>query len=143
MNFGVLPRAAFDCVVFVQAVLRPNGPAARCLVLAAGSAFQIVVCDAVVREVRTTLGRGSIRRKYPSVTDAAVDTLLDTIRHVSLHVADPPAHVQLPRDPKDEVYVNLAVETGARYLVTRDNDLLDLMHTKTPDGEAFRERFPA
>ena len=43
----------------------------------------------------------------------------------------------LDRDPKDEIYVNLAIEAGASYLVSRDKDLLDLMND--PD---FRSRFP-
>jgi predicted nucleic acid-binding protein len=41
-----------------------------------------------------------------------------------------------PRDPDDEPYVNLAVAAGARYLVTRDKDLLDLM-----EDADFRRRF--
>ena len=43
----------------------------------------------------------------------------------------------LARDPKDEPYVDLAAATRARYLVTRDKDLLDLM-----DDAAFRQQFP-
>jgi predicted nucleic acid-binding protein len=49
--------------------------------------------------------------------------------------------VTLPRDPKDESYLNLAVAVGARYLVTWDNDLLDL-RKDTAEGEDFRTRFP-
>ena len=39
--------------------------------------------------------------------------------------------------PKDEPYLDLAVAAGARYLVSRDRDLLDLMN----DAQ-FRQRFP-
>ena len=42
-----------------------------------------------------------------------------------------------PRDPKDEPYINLALAANADYLVTRDNDLLDLMN----DSD-FRQQFP-
>jgi predicted nucleic acid-binding protein len=35
------------------------------------------------------------------------------------------------------------VAAGVRYLVTWENDLLDLMDESTPVGADFRERFPA
>jgi predicted nucleic acid-binding protein len=47
-----------------------------------------------------------------------------------------------PRDPDDEPYINLAVASDARYLVTWDNDLLELMDEKMPAGSDFRQRFP-
>jgi predicted nucleic acid-binding protein len=43
----------------------------------------------------------------------------------------------MSRDPKDEPYLNLALATGANHLVTRDKDLLDLMHDET-----FRAQHP-
>jgi hypothetical protein len=53
----------------------------------------------------------------------------------------PPAPVlavlQLPRDSKDEPYLNLAAATQASFIVTRDRDLLDLMN-----DEAFRAAYP-
>jgi len=46
---------------------------------------------------------------------------------------DAPRVFELPRDPKDEPYINLAIAARARYLVTRDKNLLDLK-----DDEALR-----
>lgn len=40
------------------------------------------------------------------------------------------------------MYLNLAVAAGARYLVTRDRDLLDLMSEPPDEGRTLRERFP-
>lgn len=50
-------------------------------------------------------------------------------------------HFQLPRDPKDEKYINLAVEAEADYIVTRDKDLLDLMTGIDIESKEFRQRF--
>lgn len=141
MSVGV--RVVFDCVVFLQAVARASGPAGRCLDLLKESAFQLVICDAILRGIRNVLGRPKVRARNPAITDAAVDELLAYIHKVSHHVADPPYHFPMPRDPKDEVYLNLAIETGARYLVTRDKDLLDLMRPDTAGGQNFLARFPA
>lgn len=53
-----------------------------------------------------------------------------------------PKRFELPRDPGDEPYVNLAIEAGAQFLVTRDRDLLDLMEWDKEEGRYFRSRFP-
>lgn len=41
-------------------------------------------------------------------------------------IQDVPALIEFPRDPKDEPYLNLTATSKASYLVSRDNDLLDL-----------------
>ena len=56
-------------------------------------------------------------------------------------VAEVPTLVNLERDPKDEPYINLAVKSGAKYLVTWDKDLLSLMGDQ-PDAIDFKSRFP-
>jgi predicted nucleic acid-binding protein len=57
-------------------------------------------------------------------------------------VSDVPKVFTYPRDPDDEPQINLAVAAGVRYLVTWDNDLLDLMSEKKAAGSDFRQRFP-
>jgi predicted nucleic acid-binding protein len=37
--------------------------------------------------------------------------------------------------------LNLAIEAAADYLITRDNDLLDLMKWETEEGREFQKRF--
>jgi predicted nucleic acid-binding protein len=37
--------------------------------------------------------------------------------------------------------LNLAIEVEADYLVSRDNDLLDLMNWELEEGRAFQQRF--
>ena len=50
--------------------------------------------------------------------------------------------MELPRDPDDEPYLNLALEADAQFLVTRDRDLLDLMRSDTKEGRDSQSRFP-
>ena len=50
-------------------------------------------------------------------------------------------HFTYPRDPKDEPQLNLAIEVQADYLISRDNDLLDLMDWHREEGRAFQKRF--
>jgi predicted nucleic acid-binding protein len=38
-----------------------------------------------------------------------------------------------PRDLMDEPYINLAVQAQASFLISRDNDLLDLPDAASPD----------
>ena len=40
-----------------------------------------------------------------------------------------------------KVYINFAVEAKADYIVSRDNDLLDLMTGHTKECKEFRQRF--
>ena len=57
-------------------------------------------------EVRDLLARPRVRRRFPALTD-----------------------------PKDALYINLAITARVSYLVSRDNDILDLANASTPDGE--------
>jgi predicted nucleic acid-binding protein len=58
-----------------------------------------------------------------------------------LHFAPLALHTLNRRDVDDEPYLNLAIEVQADYLVSRDNDLLDLVNPTTADAVAFQRRF--
>ncbi len=61
------------------------------------------------------------------MTDERIEEFMGSLDYYSVQQHDVPQVIPLPRDPKDEKYLNLAIATDAQYLVTRDNDLLGLM----------------
>ena len=125
-------------MVFFQATARPTGPAARLFIdFVAGGRLALYVSDAIIEEVRDLLGRPRIRAKNPTITDASAEESVNRIRHVAARIDPVPALFTLARDPDDERYLNLAIAAAADYLVTRDNDMLDLMR-----DAAFRAQYP-
>jgi putative PIN family toxin of toxin-antitoxin system len=134
-------RAVFDCMTYLQATARPDGPAAACLRLLDSGAITLFVSRDVLNEVQDVLARPNLRRKNPLLTDEAVQELLDRLARTALLIEPVPAHFTYARDPKDEPYLNLAIAAGARYLVSWDHDLLDLM-ADSPEALDFRRRFP-
>jgi uncharacterized protein len=133
-----LPGVVLDRMVFLQAASRPAGPAARLFIefIEAGQ-LTLSVSDAILAEVRDVLERPRVRAKNPTITDQVVDDFFHRIDQVAQKIDDVPASYSLPRDPDDEPYLNLAIAADADYLVTWDQDLLDLMHDAT-----FRSQYP-
>ena len=131
-------RAVFDCMVFLQASTRPQRPAARLFIdYVEGGDLALYVSDAILDEVRHVLGRPQIRAKNPSLTDEAVEEFFHRIGQVAQKIENVPAFT-LARDPDDGPYLNLALAAATDYLVTRDQDMLDLMQ-----DAGFRSRYPA
>jgi uncharacterized protein len=125
-------------MVFFQAAARPKGPAARLFIdFVEGGRLALYVSVAILTEVRDVLGRPRIRAKNPAITDQSVDEFCDRVQQVAQTIIAVPALFTLARDPDDEPYLNLAIAADADYLVTRDNDMLDLMQEST-----FRGKYP-
>jgi putative PIN family toxin of toxin-antitoxin system len=97
----------------------------------------------IVAEVTEVLGRSKLQQKFATLTPESVQAFVGDLASKAVFLADVPAIFSYPRDPKDEPYLNLALASGAGYLVTWDKDLLDLMNETSLEGKAFRQRFPA
>ncbi len=133
----VIPRAVFDCMVFVQALANDKGPSFACLELARSGKLELCVSLDVVAEVREVLNRPKIQKKLPAITPERIASFLRDVVSFASVIADVPHEFSYERDPKDEPYINLAIAAHAQFLASRDNDLLDL-----PSDAGFRERFP-
>ena len=132
-------RVVFDCMVFLQASTRPQVPAARLFIdHVEWGDLALFVSDAILDEVRHVLGRPQIRAKNPSLTDKAVEEFFHRIGQLAMKIENVPASFALARDPDDGPYLNLALDAATDYLVTRDQDMLDLMQ-----DAGFRSRYPA
>lgn len=131
----------FDCNVLLQALLKP-GPAFACVELLDAARIIVSLSAETIAEARDVLNRPKLRAKFPVLTPEKVKDFLDHVEGKAVVVADVPKVFTLDRDPKDEKYADLAVAAGATYLVSRDNDLLDLMKEDEALPSSFRARFP-
>lgn len=131
------PRVVFDCNLFLQAAISSGGPAAACMELVDEGAVTLVISPSVLAEARDVLTRPKLARKFASLSPEYVERFLANVEARAELMHEVPHAIALPRDPKDEPYINLAIASGARYLVTRDKDLLDLM-----GDQALRQHAP-
>lgn len=135
------PRVVFDCNVLLQAAAREKSVAAKCLNLAESGHVQLCVSREVLAEVEEVLNRPEIRVHFQDLTDEIVGAFLKRLQKFSVLVRPVPKKFSYPRDEDDEPYINLAVEAGADFIISRDRDLLDLMTGHAAECKEFRQRF--
>ncbi|NOS99221.1 MAG: putative toxin-antitoxin system toxin component, PIN family [Phycisphaerales bacterium] len=133
----------YDCNIYFQALLNEEGPAGRCVSAALNGEVSLFLSRFVLDEIRRTAGNATLRAKFRHLIDARVDRLIVNIEKIGRIVAHVPNRFVYPRDPDDAHYVNIALATAARFVVSRDNDLLDLMDLARPEGREFRRQFPS
>lgn len=141
MSQPAAPGVVVDCMVFVQAAANEKGPAARILDLLDEGKITLYVSKLILAEARYVLSRSDVRASLRKLTDIAVEALFERLTQRATLIRQVPKHFVYRRDPKDEPYINLAVAVKADYLVSRDNDLLDLMKWDTEAGREFQQRF--
>ena len=131
-------RVVFDCNVFAQALLTPKGAARRCVDLVRGGEIILYVSDYVLDEIR------ELHTKLPAkagVIAKDTDDLAQVVRGVATFIANVPEVYVHPIDADDSPYVNLAIATGARLILSADKHLLNLTSGNKPWAKEFAERF--
>ncbi len=131
----------FDTNVFLQALANTKGAAVRCLEYFEQGNIIVAISRASFAEVTEVLSRSHLRLKYPLLTDERIAALFERLVYHGIYLSQVRQHFSYPRDPKDEPYINLAIEVSADYLVSRDKDLLDLMKWNQAAGREFQKRF--
>lgn len=112
------PRAVVDTNLFVRGLLR--GPVTLPLIQAwKAGAFQLVTSEAMLAELFEVLARPKFVRYF---TQEDVRELGDLI-YERADVVEPTVHVTLCRDPKDDIFLDVAITGQVQYLVTGDDDL--------------------
>jgi uncharacterized protein len=133
-------KVVFDCPVFAQALINPGGPAAACLGHAQQGSIILSVSDYVLQEIR------ELPQKIKpglGVTEERVEGLIRDLAKYARFVTNVPVFYTHPIDPDDSHYVNLALATSSKLIVTRDRHLLDLMDFHRGDAaQEFRKLFP-
>jgi putative PIN family toxin of toxin-antitoxin system len=81
-----------------------------------------LVSEATIEELRIVLGRAKFARY---LEQGSVEPFLLQVREVAQLISNPPSIVAC-RDPKDDMFLEVAVHGRADLIVTGDRDLLDL-----------------
>jgi putative PIN family toxin of toxin-antitoxin system len=117
-------RAVIDTNIIVSRYLTPGGLASQVLALWRDDAFELIVSEAILAEVRDVLLRPSIRVRHRMPEDM-VDQVIDGFRQFATLVA-PEEPIQASEDPDDDKFLECAVAGGADVIVSRDPHLLSL-----------------
>jgi len=139
---GTTVLVVYDCMVFLQGLVRESGPAVACLELFEREEVELLISNDVLLEIKDVLTRPKLLAKFPRLTQERVDTLIKTLHKKAQFIGFVPRRFEYARDPKDERYINLALAAGAKYIVSRDTDLLDLMDERKQGAKEFQAEFP-
>ena len=133
--------AVFDCMIFLQGLIKEKGVAVDCLDLVENNRIELFVSEEILAEIADVLTRPKLQAKFSLLTDERVERLLEILNQKATLIKNVLQVFDYPRDPKDEKYINLAAFTKADYIVSRDSDLLDLMTDFTMEAKEFRQKF--
>jgi putative PIN family toxin of toxin-antitoxin system len=138
-----LSRVVLDTVVFVQALISGRGASAGCVERLKAGRFVVLLSNALLAEMRDVPLRPELTRKYPYLTAQRVEGFVSEIESLALSIPAPAKAFTLPRDPKEEPLIDLAVAGDADFLVTwNERHLTYLMKQDTLEGRDFCARFP-
>jgi putative PIN family toxin of toxin-antitoxin system len=133
----------YDCIIFLQAAARADR-LHKTMQFVHDGTVRLFVSPDVIAELQDVLARPEITAKFPALSRQHVDVFLNDLLSRAAMVKDVPLAFTLPRDKKDESYLNLAIEAKVQYLVTWNNrHLTYLMKHDTPEGVEFCRRFPS
>jgi putative PIN family toxin of toxin-antitoxin system len=118
-------RVILDTNIVLRAAFRRNIDSNNLLARARRGEFETAVSTATLAELSTTLSR---QRLQPLLDwDEHEQALfLDDYAQTSIQI-EPVHKLDVVRDPRDNQFIELAVEAEGSYIVTSDKDLLDLV----------------
>ncbi|MGI9054520.1 MAG: putative toxin-antitoxin system toxin component, PIN family [Pyrinomonadaceae bacterium] len=134
-------RVVFDCNTFLQAAINEESHAGNCYRLVEEGTVELFVSEDVLEEIEDVINRPQIKERFTTLTADRIEEFLKSIRELAVIVRTIPKVFSLPRDIDDEIYINLAVEAEADFIVTRDKDLIDLMSGYDLESKQFRQKF--
>ena len=134
-------RVVFDTNALISALIVPSSVPAKALDLAIEHFFEIIVSKATWQEFEQKIKKTSLERYFRNTQDR--DAAVHAINRVVIHVAVRSVVADC-RDPKDNPFLELALDGKAETIISGDKDLLVLnrwrgVRIQSP-GDFYRER---
>ena len=119
-------RAVLDTSVLVSALLEPLGPSAELLRKASSGAFELLVSETILDELKSFLCRTRIRKRLENPREES-EAFLIMLSSRFDELEPGPLLDLVQTDPDDNHVIAAALSAAAHYLVTGDKrDLLSL-----------------
>jgi putative PIN family toxin of toxin-antitoxin system len=118
-------RVVLDANVLVSAILSPDGAPARILEAWRAEQFDVVISDTIVEEIDRVLHYPKIIRRHRWSAEH-MQRFLDDLAHLAIVTPGGLTLTVIANDPPDNRYLECAVEGEAAYIVSGDEDLLQL-----------------
>ena len=103
---------------------------------------ELFVNEWVLAELADVLWRPAVRRRFPRLTPQGCEEFLCSVRDLGKPVDACGLGLRYARDPRDLPYLELAIQSRAQFLVTRDADLLSIPASTDPEAIRIRELAP-
>ena len=117
-------RLIVDTSVLVSALIRPQGVPGQFLSALREGRFTLLYSTTMLVEVIDVLGRAPFRNRY-QIQPEDITALIDLVR-LRGELVNPERRVTACRDPKDNKFLEIALEGLADAVVSGDEDLLTL-----------------
>jgi putative PIN family toxin of toxin-antitoxin system len=135
-------RLVIDTNTLLRGVLSETSAAAKLRRAAERRVVIPLLSKPVLDEYRAVLGHPSLQERFPELAAKDIAYLIKRLLFIGEYVRAPRAHFELPRDPRDEKFVGLAIEFSATDIISSDKDLLSMPESKSDAGKRFRQRLP-
>lgn len=117
-------RAVVDTNILVRALIRPQGTVGPVLLRLRNGDYTLLYSQSTLEELIDVLNRPRIKGKY-GLSTQDIRTVLALILLRGEEVVTT-THIDACRDPKDNKFLEVAVDGGADVIVSGDEDLLVL-----------------
>ena len=120
-------RATFDTNIFVRSMIWKDNLANRLLSLWQSGRFVLVLSKPIIDEVEKVLSRTNLRRKHGYTLNDVAD-LIKLISQAA--IVQVTSTYELCRDTSDDIFIDCAISGRVQFLVSTDNDLIDVPELK-------------
>lgn len=117
-------RAVIDTNLIIGAVIKPEGAVGPILRRLRDGGYTLLYSEPLLIELADVLNRPRIRQKY-GLSAQDIETVLALIL-LRGEAVSPARRIDICRDPKDNVILEVAVDGNANVISSGDKDLLSL-----------------
>lgn len=115
-----LLRVVLDTSNHVKSILYPRGASGIVIDCCTSGRCRLVCSSSIIDELREVLTRPRLRRRYPALTDGAIQTYVSRLRDIADMTPGALVLKGASPDPDDDHVLACGAEGRADYLVTAD-----------------------